>query len=109
MGGVEEDQVCASDSGFDKGLESDRVVCSEYTDVMSVAEESCASFEGLEFGGGIVSVDGDGVPEVGVKVLRKDLLTRQERARSYWERFSAMSCVSSKMSNTLSLGAIRCT
>lgn len=32
--------------------------------MMSVAEESSASFEGSEFGGGIVSMDGNGVPEV---------------------------------------------
>lgn len=38
--------------------------------------------------------------------MLKVLLTRQQRARSCWDRLSAMSCVSSRMLSTFSIGVL---
>lgn len=41
-----------------------------------------------------------------MKVVLKVLLTRQQRARSCWDSSSAMSCVSSRVLSTFSLGVL---
>jgi hypothetical protein len=64
---IEGDQVGAGDTEFDKGFESDKVVCSEDTNKMTIAEEASTTLWSLEFGNEVVWVDGKGVPEERVK------------------------------------------
>lgn len=61
---IERDEAGAGGAEFNKGLESDRGICSEDADVVAVAEEACLSFGGLEFWDEVVLVNGDGVPKV---------------------------------------------
>jgi hypothetical protein len=71
VGDIEGDEVDTSCAKFDKGLKSIRVVRSKDANMMTVAEETCAPFWGLEFWDGVSAADCDGVPKVWGKGLEE--------------------------------------